>query len=104
MKTAGKTIKIVSTGGDLANMQNVKAGAQAGDLGTPVIYTGWTYANALFQLLVGDTVAPNSTLVNRYFDQSNVAGLTLTPEAYLTNAWYGDDSYTAAFKTAWGLG
>ena len=85
-------------------MQNVKAGAQAGDLGTPVIYTGWTYANALFQLLVGDTVAPNSTLVNRYFDQSNVAGLTLTPEAYLTNAWYGDDSYTAAFKTAWGLG
>ena len=104
VKTAGKTIKIVSTGGDLANMQNVKAGAQAGDLGTPVIYTGWTYANALFQLLVGDTVAPNSTLVNRYFDQSNVAGLTLTPEAYLTNAWYGDDSYTAAFKTAWGLG
>ena len=46
VKTAGKDIKVVSTGGDLANMQNVKAGTQAGDLGTPVIYTGWQYANA----------------------------------------------------------
>jgi ribose transport system substrate-binding protein len=103
VKTAGKDIKVVSTGGDLANMQNVKAGSQAGDLGTPVIYTGWQYANALFQLLVGDTVTPDSSLTNRYFDSSNVGSLTLTPEAYLSNAWYGDDSYQAAYKTAWGL-
>ena len=104
LKTAGKTdVKVVSTGGDLPNMQNVKAGTQAGDLGTPVIYTGWTYANALFQQLVGDTVAPQDGLANRYFDSSNVGSLTLTPEAYLSNAWYGDDSYVAAFKTAWGV-
>jgi ribose transport system substrate-binding protein len=104
LKTAGKTdVKVVSTGGDLPNMQNVKAGTQAGDLGTPVIYSGWQYANALFQLLVGDTVAPDDQLTNRYFDSSNVASLTLTPEAYLSNAWYGDDSYQAAFKTAWGV-
>jgi len=103
IKTAGKDIKVVSTGGDLANMQNVKAGTQAGDLGTPVIYTGWTYANALFQLLVGDAVAPQEGLGNRYFDSSNVGDLTLTPDAYLSNAWYGDDSYAAAFKTAWGV-
>ena len=104
LKTAGKTdVKVVSTGGDLSNMQNVKAGTQAGDLGTPVIYTGWSYANALLQLLVGDTVAPNSALVNRYFDSTNVGDLTLTPEAYLSNAWYGDDSYQAAYKTAWGV-
>lgn len=104
LKTAGKTdVKVVSTGGDLPNMQNVQAGTQAGDLGTPVIFSGWQYANALFQLLVGDAVTPDSTLTNRYFDSSNVSGLTLTPEAYLSNAWYGDDSYQAAFKTAWGI-
>jgi len=103
VKTAGKDIKVVSTGGDLANMQNVKAGTQAGDLGTPVIFTGWQYANALFQLLVGDQVVPDSDLTNRYFDSSNVGSLTLTPEAYLSNAWYGDDSYQAGYKTAWGL-
>lgn len=104
VKTAGKTdIKVVATGGDLPNMQNVKAGTQAGDLGTPVIYTGWQYANALFQLLVGDEVVADSTLTNRYFDSSNISGLTLTPEAYLSNQWYGSDSYQAAFKTAWGI-
>jgi len=104
LKTAGKNdVKVVSTGGDVPNMQNVQAGTQAGDLGTPVIYTGWTYANALFQLLAGDPVDPNSTLNNRYFDSSNVGDLTISPEAYLSNAWYGDDSYQAAFTTAWGL-
>ena len=104
LKTAGKAdVKVVSTGGDLPNMQNVKAGTQAGDLGTPVIYTGWQYANALFQLLVGDQVVADANLTNRFFDSSNISGLTLTPEAYLSNQWYGDDSYQAAYKTAWGI-
>ena len=103
VQTAGASVKIVSTGGDLPNMQNVTAGVQAGDLGTPVIFTGWQYANALFQLLVGDQVIPDSGLTNRYFDQGNVGDLQLTPEAYLTNAWYGDDSYAAAFKAACGV-
>ncbi|MCA0329001.1 MAG: substrate-binding domain-containing protein [Actinobacteria bacterium] len=105
LKTAGKNdVKIVSTGGDLPNLQNVKAGTQAGDLGTPVIFTGWQYANGLFQLLVGDEVVPDKGLTNRFFDSSNIGELTLTPEAYLSNQWYGDDSYQAAFKSAWGLG
>ena len=26
------------------------------------------------------------------------------PEIEIVNAWYGDDSYQAAYKTAWGLG
>ena len=104
LKTAGKAdVKVVSTGGDLPNMQNVKAGTQAGDLGTPVIYTGWQYANALFQLLVGDEVVADPNLANRFFDSSNISDLTLTPEAYLSNQWYGDDSYQAAYKTAWGI-
>lgn len=103
LDTAGVQIPIVSTGGDLPNMQMVKDGKQAGDLGTPVIYTGWSYANSLFQLLVGDAVTPETALTNRFFDSSNVADLQLTPEGYNSNAWYGDDSYQAAYKAAWGL-
>ena len=105
VKTAGISdqVAIVSTGGDLANMQSVQAGTQAGDLGTPVINMGWTYANALFQLLVGDEVLPQTGLQNRYFTQENTADLTLTPEAYLSNQWYGDDSYEAAYLKAWGV-
>ena len=48
-------------------------------------------------------MAADNTLTNRYFDSSNVGDLTLTPEAYLSNQWYGDDSYQAAYKSAWGL-
>ena len=103
LKTAGKAdAKIVSSGADLANMQSVKAGTQAGDAGGAGIHAGWAISNALFQLLAGDTVAPNNPVV-RYFDSSNIGDLTLTPEAYLSNAWYGDDSYQDAYKAAWGI-
>lgn len=48
-------------------------------------------------------MTPDSGLTNRYFDSSNVGSLTLTPEAYLSDAWFGDSSYQAAYKTAWGI-
>ena len=103
-KTAGKNdLVVVSASGDLANLQAVKAGTQAGDFGNPVIYTGWTYGNALGQLLAGDTVTPDEKAVGRYFDSSNVSALTLTPEKYLTSDWYGDESFKAAFLAAWGI-
>jgi hypothetical protein len=41
--------------------------------------------------------------VTRVFDSSNVGSLTLTPEKYMTNEWYGPDTYQDAFKTAWGV-
>jgi ribose transport system substrate-binding protein len=103
-KTAGKSdLVVVSAAGDLANLQAVKDGTQAGDFGNPVIYTGWTYANALGQLIAGDAVTPDDAPVGRYFDASNIGDLTITPEEYLTSNWYGDDSFKAAFLAAWGL-
>jgi ribose transport system substrate-binding protein len=103
-KTAGKSdLVVVSASGDLANLQAVKAGTQAGDFGNPVIYTGWTYANALGQLLAGDAVTPDDKAVGRYFDSSNIGDLTLTPEEYLTSNWYGDEAFKATFLAAWGV-
>ena len=103
-KTAGKSdLVVVSASGDLANLQAVKAGGQAGDFGNPVIYTGWAYANALGQLLAGDTVTPDDKAVGRYVDSSNVGALTLTPDEYLTSHWYGDEAFKAAFLAAWGV-
>ena len=103
-KTAGKSdLTVVSASGDLPNLQAVKAGGQAGDFGNPVIYTGWTYGNALAQLLAGDPVTPDDKAVGRYLDATNIGGLTLTPAAYLTSDWYGDDSFKAKFLAAWGV-
>lgn len=104
VKTAGKTdIKIVSSSGDLQNMQAVAAGEQAGDIGTPVNYSGWQYVHGLMRLLAGDEVKAVDVMTNRFFDASNIKDLKLTPEAYLTGEWYGDDSYKEKHLAAWGV-
>lgn len=104
IKTSGRTsVKIVSALGDLNGLQMVKSGAESGDVGLAVTYMGWFTANELFQQLVGDKLSPTPTNVARYFDSSNVGSLELTPTGYDTGSWYGDDSYRAAFKRAWGL-
>jgi len=104
LKTAGRTdVAVVSNSGELQNMQLIKDGQQAGTIGTPVIFTGWQYANALMQLLVGDAVTPANDLTNRYFDASNIEGLEITPEAYVSSKWYGDDSFKEKFLAAWGI-
>ena len=73
------------------------------DTGTPVIYEGWVYANALMQQLAGDPVTPEDVLVQRTFTKDNTQDLALTPEAYLTSEWYGTDDFKVKFATAWGL-
>ena len=84
-------------------LQLVKAGKMLADAGAPVIYEGWTYANGLMQLLAGDAVTPEEELVQRTFIKDNVQDLQLTPEAYLTSAWYGNDDFKAQYAAAWGL-
>lgn len=104
VKTVGSEIKVVSIGGNLANLQNVASGSQAGSIGVPSVYHGWEIANGLFQLLVGDEVKPKTVLTARYFDSSNVSSLNLTDTAFLSDEWYGDNSYKDAFRAAWQLG
>lgn len=104
LKIAGRTnIKVVSSSGDLANMQMVKSDSQYADVGFSVAYAGWSLANGLFQLVEGEKVT-NPVLPIRYFDPSNIKDLSLTPSAYQAGAWYGDDSYIGAYKSAWGIG
>jgi ribose transport system substrate-binding protein len=103
VKTAGRTdVKIVSASGALPSMQNVAAGTLHADVGLPTNYLGWSVAGALFQLMAGDPVS-EPPLAIRYFDSSNIDSLELTPEAYESNEWYGDDSFEAAYKAAWGI-
>ena len=85
--------------------QRVKDGQQVSDLGTPVVYEGWKYANGLMQLLAGDDVVPVAAedMVTRDFNADNVGDLDLTPEAYFTPDWFGDDSFKQGFLSAWGV-
>ncbi|MDT4910521.1 MAG: hypothetical protein QOI69_3762, partial [Pseudonocardiales bacterium] len=44
----------------------------------------------------------NGLGIVRVFNKSNVGALTLTPDVYASNAWYGSDDFEQAFLTAWG--
>jgi hypothetical protein len=45
----------------------------------------------------------NGLGIARVFTNSNVGALTLTPEAYATNAWYGSNDFEQTFLTARGV-
>ena len=105
VQSAGKAgkIKLISSSSDLAGLQRIKDGQQVSDLGTPVIYEGWKFANGLMQLMAGDPVKPADALVTRDFNTSNVGSLDLNDSAYFTMNWFGDESFKDAFLTAWGV-
>lgn len=104
IQSAGKAgkVKVFSSSSDLAGLQRVEAGQQASDLGTPVLYEGWRFANAMMQLLAGETVTQGTELVTRDFTAGNVAGLTLTSATYLSDDWFDGSGYRDKFLTAWG--
>ncbi len=101
-KMAGK-VQIVSSSSDLAGLQRVKDGQQAADLGTPVLYEGWKFANAMMQLQAGAPVAKGTEFVTRNFTKDSVAGLTLDDKAYLSDDWFGGGAYKDKFLVAWGV-
>lgn len=104
IQSAGKAgkVKVFSSSSDLAGLQRVESGQQASDLGTPVLYEGWRFANAMMQLLAGDTVTQGTELVTRDFTAGNVSSLSLTSAKYLSDDWFGGSGYRDEFLTAWG--
>ncbi len=105
IQTAGFTnkVKMSGTNGDLDALQRIKSKTvQFSDVGVDPIYMGWQYADGILRQLAGSVPVQGTTPL-RLFTSSNVGSLTLTPAAYATNAWYGDDSFENTFKTAWGV-
>jgi ribose transport system substrate-binding protein len=105
LQAAGRTDDVVfaATGGDLDAVQRIKDGqVQFTDVGTSPSFMGWRFADGVLRMLAGETPA-TTDVVLRVFTADNVGDLDLTPEAYSTNSWYGDDSYKDEFLGSWGL-
>lgn len=96
-------VKVFSSSSDLAGLQRVKDGQQASDLGTPVLFEGWKFANAMVQLLAGQEVEKGPEFVTRDFTKANLDGLTLDAKTYLTDDWFGGGAYKEKFLSAWGV-
>jgi ribose transport system substrate-binding protein len=105
IKSAGfdGKVKVHSSSSDVAGLQRVKDGQQASDLGTPVLYEGWKFANAMVQLLAGQEVEKGDEFVTRAFTSANVGDLKLDAESYLSADWFGGNGYEEKFLTAWGV-
>jgi ABC-type sugar transport system substrate-binding protein len=96
-------VKLAATNGALDSLQRIKAGTvQFVDIGTSPIYEGWQFAGGILSMMEGKTPSFTPGVV-RVFNSSTLGGLTLTPAAYTTNAWYGSDAYEQTFLTAWGV-
>lgn len=106
IQSAGFTgkVKLVAISGTLQPLQDIASGGnQLSDVGISPVYTGWQWTDAVIRMMLGQTptVTPS---VMRIFTKENVSKLSLTPDAYASNAWYGPDTFTATFRQAWGLG
>jgi ribose transport system substrate-binding protein len=99
---AGK-VRLASANGDLDCLQRISSKTiQFVDVGTSPIFSGWQFADGIIRMLLGHVPTSINGLI-RVFTPTNVAGLTLSPAAYATNAWYGSDAFEQTFLTAWGV-
>jgi ABC-type sugar transport system substrate-binding protein len=104
VQTAGfaNKVKLASTNGGLDSLQRIKAGqVQFVDVGLSATYLGWQFTDGIVRMMVGQLPVSGLGIV-RVFTKSNVSGLTLTPSAYTSNAWYGTNDFEQTFLTAWG--
>jgi ABC-type sugar transport system substrate-binding protein len=105
IQTAGfsNKVKLAATNGGLDSLQRIKAGGpQFSDVGLSSTYLGWQFTDGIVRMMLKQLPVANLGIV-RVFTKDNVGGLTLTPAAYATNAWYGSDDFETNFLTAWGI-
>ena len=96
-------VKVIAFGAGVAGLKEVKAGTLAFDVGGPIEYTGWEFADALIRMMSGLSVQPEPAGPMRIFDSSNVQSLSLTTANYLTPSFFGvsQGAFEAPYLAAW---
>jgi ribose transport system substrate-binding protein len=103
VQTAGKHVPIVSTNAVLSDLQAVKSGSQAVDIGANRNYTGWEETDRLVRMMLGKS-APTKTIAPiRVFDKSNIGSISLTNAASFSGIWWGPLTYRQDFEKLWGI-
>jgi ribose transport system substrate-binding protein len=94
--------KVVTAGGDLPALQEIKAGRLALDAGEDFPYEGWADADEVMRMMLGMPVVTEHVPV-RLFTAANVRSLRLTPAAQASGEWYGSSAYSTMFEHLWGV-
>jgi ribose transport system substrate-binding protein len=106
MQQAGRTnkLKMVSTNAVLSQMQQVKSGKQAADVGANRNYIGWTAMDRLLRMKLDLDPPTEAPAPVRVFDETNIDSIDLSEGAATDGSWWGPTTYKDEFKKLWGLG
>ncbi len=95
-------VKLVTSGGDLPALQQIKAGRLSLDSGEDFPYIGWGEADEAMRMMLGKPIVTEAPPL-RMFTAVNVPLLDLTPAAQASGAWYGSQAYIPMFEHLWGV-
>ena len=95
--------KLVTSGGDLPALQQIKAGRLAVDTGEDFPYIGWAEADEAMRMMLGKPIVTENPPM-RIFTAVNVSLLNLTPADQASGSWYGSKAYIPMFEQLWGVG
>ncbi|PPL19447.1 sugar ABC transporter substrate-binding protein [Microterricola pindariensis] len=98
-------VKVASVDANLSALQDL---ASDGNVKSSVGYNktalAWYMADATARLASGQPAVENLDFpYRRAFNESNVADLTLTPDAEASGEWFGKADYQAGFLQLWGV-
>jgi ribose transport system substrate-binding protein len=100
---AAGRVKLVSSNGDQAQLQQMKSGATprwAGDVGVDGAWIGWASMDEVYRALTGKPALADEKIGYRSFTPADVASLNLSAPA---TSWYGTADFTAGYLRLWGL-
>ena len=93
IEASGRSIKLLSTGGERANMNLIAKGTQEMTTAISVAYAGWFGVDTMNRIMNGAPIVPYTPPVRILYSGNLPSG---------DSAWDGDEDYKAPFKEIWG--
>jgi ribose transport system substrate-binding protein len=105
IQAAGKasSVGIEVAGGSVDGLGLLKAGQVKAVVAVDQPYAGWALTDEILRMITGSAPV-TETFPSRLFDASNIGSIQVTSAAQASGAWFGNDSYQAAFEQLWGVG
>ena len=104
IQAAGKasSIGIEVAGGSVNGLGLLKSGQVKAVVAVDQPYAGWALADEILRMIT-KSAPVTETFPSRLFDSTNIGSVQVTSAAQSSGAWFGNDSYQAAFEQLWGV-
>lgn len=100
---AADRVKLVSSNGDQAQLQDMKIGSTprwVGNIGVNGAWIGWASMDEVLRALTGHPALPDEKIGFRAFTPHNIGSVDLSANS---STWYGGTDFAANYVKLWGL-